>query len=190
MSQEKELLNKLHSEIRSCSLCELHSTRTNAVPGEGPFNARIMIIGEGPGEQNDLFGRPFIGKGGQILDSCLKQAGLLRKEIFLTNIIKCRMPHNATPSNRVISCCSNHLERQIDTIKPVVLIALGLPASKYLLKTKKLKLVDVNNEIMNYKSCKLICTYHPSSIRYNINAKEKIVSALITAKQILGENTI
>lgn len=176
----KEVIEK----IKLCVECELCKTRINTVPGEGPIDSRIMIVGEGPGELNDIYGRPFIGKGGAILDACLQESNLEREKLYLTNIIKCRMPHNATPTGKIIDKCSTYIQQQIDIIKPKVIICLGLAASKFFLNDKTVKLVDLIDNTYNYKDSVLICTYHPSSIRYNKNAKKLIIQTLSLAKKI------
>lgn len=180
-------MKKLIDKITKCELCELSKYRKNVVPGEGPSDAQIMIVGEGPGEMNDLYGRPFIGRGGMILDSCLLEANLDRDKLFLTNIIKCRMPHNATPTNKIVSICSRYIEEQINLIKPKVIVTLGLAASKYFLKDKSIKLSDLIDKKIIYRNSLLLCTYHPSSIRYNKNAKDCIIKTLHLAKKLAEE---
>ena len=113
------------SLIRGCQDCELHKTRTNAVPGEGPANAQVMIIAEGPGEHEDRQGRPFVGRAGNFLDELLPMAGLSREEVFITNMIKCRAPNNRNPEAEELEACSKHLERQIKQIQPKLIVTLG-----------------------------------------------------------------
>ncbi|MDE5990035.1 MAG: uracil-DNA glycosylase [Clostridia bacterium] len=177
-------IEKINDTICTCTLCELHKTRNQAVPGEGATNATIMIIGEGPGEENDKTGRPFVGRGGQILDKFLLKVGLNREELFLTNIIKCRMPHNATPTNNVVEKCIGYLDQQIELINPKIIVTLGLSAAKEILKNKKLKLSDMKNQTFNLGNTKVLCTYHPSSIRYNKDASNEIINTLIRAKAL------
>jgi len=171
-------------EINNCALCTLSRTRNKTVPGEGPSDAKIMIIGEGPGEENDKIGRPFVGRGGKLLDNFLKEAKLCRQELFLTNIIKCRMPHNDTPTTAISSTCISYLYRQIEVINPKIIVTLGLPAAKILLADSKLKLSDAQDKIYNIDGRTILCTYHPSSIRYNVDGKEKIISTLIKAREL------
>lgn len=188
MNNNYAKLEKINEQIKTCTACPLCESRNNAVPGEGPHESKIMIIGEGPGKLNDLYGKPFIGRGGQILDNCLFDANLNREDLYLTNVIKCRMPHNATPTNKIVSICSSFLEEQIKIINPTVIIALGLPASIYLTRNKKAKLLDLQGKILTRGNQKLLCTYHPSSIRYNKEARKCIVETLVIAKKIcLGE---
>lgn len=111
--------------IRECTRCPLANTRTNAVPGEGPINAQVMIIAEGPGEHEDRQGRPFMGQAGRFLDELLPMAGLSRDDVFITNMIKCRAPNNRDPKPEEIQACDRHLEIQINQIRPKLIITLG-----------------------------------------------------------------
>lgn len=125
-AQEKEaLLDEIAAEIRVCTRCELHRTRTNSVPGEGPADARIMLIGEAPGWNEDQQGRPFIGAAGKFLEELLAAAGLKRSDVFITNVVKSRPPGNRDPLPDEIAACAPFLQRQIDTIDPDVIVTLG-----------------------------------------------------------------
>ena len=125
-AQEKEaLLNEIAAEIRVCTRCELHRTRTNSVPGEGPADARIMFIGEAPGWNEDQQGRPFVGAAGKFLEELLAAAGLKRSDVFITNVVKSRPPGNRDPLPDEIVACAPFLQRQIDTIDPDVIVTLG-----------------------------------------------------------------
>lgn len=174
--------------ICCCEKCELSQYRHNAVPGEGSENAEIMIIGERPGEENDKTGRPFVGRGGKILDKYLIDAEVKREKIFLTNIIKCRMPYNATPNNAIISSCSGYLMQQVDIVQPKVIITLGLPAAKLMLNKKNIKLFNACHEVFQCETYKMLCTYHPSSIRYNKEAGTCISFALQKANEIVKDD--
>jgi DNA polymerase len=118
-------LNTVASEVRVCQLCGLASGRTNAVPGEGPANAEIMLIGEGPGFHEDKQGRPFVGPSGQFLNELLASAGYKREQVFITNVVKCRPPGNRDPLPEEISACGSYLDRQITLINPKVIVTLG-----------------------------------------------------------------
>lgn len=125
-AQEKEaLLDEIAAEIRVCTRCELHRTRTNSVPGEGPADARIMVIGEAPGWNEDQQGRPFVGAAGKFLEELLGAAGLKRSDVFITNVVKSRPPGNRDPLPDEIVACAPFLQRQIDTIDPDVIVTLG-----------------------------------------------------------------
>jgi len=118
-------LQRLHEAIAGCQLCPLATTRTVAVPGEGPVGAPVMLIGEGPGEQEDLAGKPFIGRAGTILDDMLTIAGLSRWQVFITSLVKCRPPGNRDPKGSEIQACSGYLDRQIELIAPGLIVTLG-----------------------------------------------------------------
>lgn len=125
-TQEKDaLLDEIAAEIRVCTRCELHRTRTNSVPGEGPADARIMFIGEAPGWNEDQQGRPFVGAAGKFLDELLAAAGLKRSDVFITNVVKSRPPGNRDPLPDEIVACAPFLERQIEVIDPDVIVTLG-----------------------------------------------------------------
>ncbi|MCL5998271.1 MAG: uracil-DNA glycosylase [Chloroflexi bacterium] len=118
-------LKQVAAEVKGCKLCGLAGTRKNAVPGEGPANAQIMLIGEGPGFHEDQQGRPFVGPSGEFLNELLASAGFKRSEVFIANVVKCRPPGNRDPMPEEISACSGYLDRQIALINPQVIVTLG-----------------------------------------------------------------
>jgi uracil-DNA glycosylase family 4 len=118
-------LDQLEEAVRSCTLCPLHQGRTHAVPGEGPTNANIMFIGEGPGFHEDRQGRPFVGAAGQFLEELLASIDMTRDQVYITNVVKCRPPGNRDPMPNELSACEPYLERQIQLIKPRVIVTLG-----------------------------------------------------------------
>lgn len=118
-------LAKLDAEVRVCPLCDLCKTRKRAVPGEGPVDAEIMFIGEGPGQREDEQGRPFVGPSGRLLDELLASINLDRSKVYITNVVKCRPPGNRDPYPHEIEACAPYLERQLALIRPKVVITLG-----------------------------------------------------------------
>ena len=118
-------LVQVAKEVRVCVACPLHRTRKNAVPGEGPADAPIMLIGEGPGFHEDQQGRPFVGASGQFLTQLLASAGFKREEVFIANVVKCRPPENRDPLPEETQACGAYLERQIALINPKVIVTLG-----------------------------------------------------------------
>lgn len=120
-----ERADELYSVVRGCTLCALHQTRTNAVPGEGPLPAEVMLIGEAPGANEDRQGRPFVGAAGQFLEELLAAAGLKRDEVYICNVLKCRPPDNRDPLPGEIDSCSEYLDLQIDIVDPLVIVTLG-----------------------------------------------------------------
>ena len=121
----EDTLEKVALEIRACRACNLHYGRKSAVPGEGPADAEVMFIGEGPGFHEDQQGRPFVGAAGRFLDELLEMIGLKREEVFIANVIKCRPPGNRDPRPEEIEACRGYLDRQIALIRPKVVITLG-----------------------------------------------------------------
>ncbi len=123
--------------VNTCTKCDLCKTRTNVVFGHGPIPCNVMIIGEGPGEQEDLQGKPFIGKAGQLLTKILESVGIDReRDVFIANTVKCRPPQNRTPVNEEIESCKPFLIRQIQLVQPKILLLLGAPALKTILEEK------------------------------------------------------
>ena len=118
-------LDEIARLVRQCSDCELGRGRKNAVPGEGSPDADLMIIGEGPGAQEDLLGRPFVGRAGQFLDELLGYIGLKREDVFIANMVKCRPPENRDPLPAEVSACDKYLERQIELLEPLLIVTLG-----------------------------------------------------------------
>jgi uracil-DNA glycosylase len=125
LEDRERALAEIAEEIRDCTRCELHKTRTKSVPGEGPADARVMLIGEAPGWNEDQQGRPFVGAAGRFLEELLAKAGMKRDEVFITNVVKSRPPGNRDPLPDEIAACAPYLERQIEVIDPDVIVTLG-----------------------------------------------------------------
>lgn len=126
MSEREQELHSLDDEVRACTRCPLAETRTRAVPGEGPIDAEIMFIGEGPGFHEDRQGRPFVGPSGQFLQELLASIGLQRSQVYITNVVKCRPPNNRDPQpNEIEACMPYYLDRQIELVDPKVIVSLG-----------------------------------------------------------------
>ena len=132
-------LEMIAQQVRGCTLCPLHTGRVRAVPGEGPADAKIMLIGEGPGFHEDRQGRPFVGASGQFLDELLALAGLRRDEVFITNVVKCRPPQNRDPqSDEIATCTSSYLDLQIAAVDPAVIVTLGRFSMHYFLPNERI----------------------------------------------------
>lgn len=126
MSDERAAaLEKIAAEVRTCTLCDLHKTRTKAVPGAGNINTEILFIGEGPGFNEDKQGLPFVGQSGKYLESLLKLIDLKREDVFITNVVKCRPPENRDPQPDEINTCKPYLDQQINLIDPLMIVTLG-----------------------------------------------------------------
>lgn len=156
-----KLLEKLHDAIRHCTLCPLHETRTNAVPGEGSFDASLMFVGEAPGAKEDETGRPFVGKSGQLLTSLLEEIGFAREDVFITSILKSRPPKNRTPTKFEVNVCRPYLERQIELIKPQVIVLLGGVAISSLIGPWKVS--ESHGRFYESGSQTYFMTYHPAA---------------------------
>lgn len=137
--ERAELLRRLHEdEVRDCARCHLSETRTQTVFGQGDPDARIVFVGEAPGFEEDKQGLAFVGRAGQLLTAMIEKGmGLRREDVFICNVLKCRPPNNRTPSTDEIGACSPYLFRQLQTIQPEVIIALGAPAAQTLLNTRE-----------------------------------------------------
>jgi len=125
MAERADELATLEQEVSACPLCDLSRTRKRAVPGEGPVDAEVMFIGEGPGSNEDQQGRPFVGPAGRLLNELLASIGLARDQVYITNVVKCRPPNNRDPMPQEIAACAPYLERQLALIKPKVVVTLG-----------------------------------------------------------------
>ena len=154
-------LEKLHDTIRHCTLCPLHETRTNAVPGEGPCDASVMLVGEAPGAKEDETGRPFVGRSGQLLVSLLEEIGLTREDVFITSILKSRPPKNRTPTQFEVNVCRPYLEKQIELIKPRFIVLLGGVAISSLVGPRKVS--ESHGRFYESGSQTYFMTYHPAA---------------------------
>jgi uracil-DNA glycosylase len=173
---EKEL-EKLSLQIKVCTKCLLHKNRKNAVPGEGNWKSRIMLIGEAPGFNEDEQGRPFVGRAGKLLEEFLSSIGKKREDVFITNVVKCRPPSNRQPEEDEIKICTSlYLDKQIELIKPKLIVCLGNVSASYIFKKFDLKFESMNKQhgkvffVSNlFIQTKIIATYHPAAILRNQN---------------------
>jgi uracil-DNA glycosylase family 4 len=164
-------LAKLEEEVASCTRCGLHSTRSNTVYGEGSPSSRLMFIGEGPGRDEDLSGRPFVGKAGMLLTKIIGAMGLTREDVYITNIVKCRPPSNRNPELDEISECLPFLEKQIELIQPEIICTLGVVATQTITGTKR-GIGAMRGRIHDYMGINVIPTFHPAAcLRYPANKK-------------------
>jgi len=177
-------LDALAAQIRICVKCPLHHSRTNAVPGEGKASAKIMIIGEAPGGEEDRTGRPFIGAAGKFLDHVLAGSDIERADFFITNIVKCRPEANRTPKKlEVDTCTSLYLFHQIELIQPELIVLLGSVAAKKLLGVKSVE--EVRGRIVEREGRRYFVTYHPAAKFYREDLAEKIEKDFLCLKDQL-----
>ncbi|RLI05925.1 uracil-DNA glycosylase [Candidatus Bathyarchaeota archaeon] len=168
MEVEEEFL-RLTEEVKRCTKCDLHESRKNVVVGEGPTNALVMLVGEAPGYWEDLQGKPFVGAAGKFLDKLLVIAGLSRKDVYITNVVKCRPPGNREPKPEEIKACVGYLNKQISLIKPKIICALGNFAASYLLGKFGFNFQSmgkVHGETFEVNQLKIIPLYHPATALY------------------------
>jgi DNA polymerase len=167
LSTEKkraELAAMNAQEVSVCTKCRLCETRTQTVFGEGNVDAKIFFIGEGPGENEDLTGRPFVGRAGQLLDKMIVAMGLTREQVYIANVVKCRPPQNRTPLPDEVSTCTPYLERQLNIVRPRVIVTLGRPATAYMLNDPKLTMGRARGHWHQWRGIKLMPTFHPSYV--------------------------
>jgi uracil-DNA glycosylase family 4 len=168
-------ISELNHDIRNCTRCDLHKTKRNYVPGEGSLTPDIFFIGEGPGETEDRFGRPFIGKAGQLLDRVITRMGYSRQSVFIGNIVKCRPPNNRNPLKEEVDSCLPFLKKQIEIMKPRVLVCLGKVALENLIGGS-FPITRVRGQIFNYNGIPVVPTFHPAFILHQ-KTKDEISAA-------------
>ncbi len=160
------LLENLYHSIQNCQKCSLHKLRNNLVFGAGNPDAELMLIGEAPGREEDLQGKPFVGAAGRLLTEALGRVGLSRADVYIANILKCRPPGNRNPQPEEIEICFPYLERQIEIIKPKLICTMGNFASQLLLKTSQ-GITHIRGKIQSYKeSTSVIPIFHPAACIY------------------------
>ncbi|MBI2418959.1 MAG: uracil-DNA glycosylase [Ignavibacteriales bacterium] len=159
-------LDALFNATCNCQNCVLGKSRKTFVFGKGSPNAKVMIIGEGPGADEDVKGEPFVGKAGQLLTDILRAIKFTREEVYIANIVKCRPPGNRTPEQNEIASCLPYLEKQIELIKPELILCLGATAALGLLK-KKETLGRLRKNVFSYNNIQVMVTYHPAALLRN-----------------------
>ena len=161
---------ELQQMVRACQKCQLAQTRTNTVFGEGNQNASLMFIGEGPGRDEDLRGRPFVGRAGQLLDKMIAAMGLQRQDVYIGNIVKCRPPNNRTPLPEEATACLNYIKWQIYLVRPKVIVLLGATAAHALLNETR-GIMRLRGNWLSYQGIPVMPTYHPAFLLRQENAK-------------------
>ncbi|ABY95791.1 MULTISPECIES: uracil-DNA glycosylase [Thermoanaerobacter] len=176
-------LKELYLECLHCTKCDLSKTKTNMVFGEGNLRAKVMFVGEGPGRDEDLQGRPFVGRAGQFLNKMLEDVGLKREEVYIANIVKCRPPNNRVPLQSEIDACLPYLRNQVAIIAPKMIVCLGATAAKAIID-KNFKITVMRGQWFERKGVKIIATYHPAAI---LRDPEKLEPAMEDFKKIKEE---
>ena len=178
-------LENIAAEVSACQKCPLHQTRTRAVPGEGPANAQIMFIGEGPGFHEDQSGRPFVGAAGNFLNELLESIGLKREDVFICNVVKCRPPGNRDPELAEIDACRPYLDRQIELINPKVIVTLG----RYSMARwfPEARISHVHGKPRKVGQRMIVPMYHPAAALHQPSLRQAVVDDFNKLPQILGQ---
>ncbi len=189
MNNEAQL-KRIAQEVSNCTRCTLHYSRKNAVPGEGPANADIMFIGEGPGFHENEQGRPFVGAAGKFLDELLAQINMKRADVFIANVVKCRPPSNRDPQPEELAACNEYLERQIQAINPKVIVTLGRFSMANFLPNAKIS--QIHGQAVKVRGRLIVAMYHPAaalhqrSLRPTIEADFACLPELIAKAEQVG----
>ena len=171
-----------------CTKCELHKSRTRAVPGEGPHDAKVLFVGEGPGQNEDEQGRPFVGAAGKFLTELLESIGLKRSEVFITNIVKCRPPNNRAPRKGEIEACKSYLESQIRLINPRIICPLGTPAINTVIGDEY-SATKVHGKPIEKGETIILPLYHPAAALYDNTLREVLLQDFKILKDLLEKIT-
>jgi DNA polymerase len=178
-------LEDVRKELGDCKRCKLHRGRKTIVFGEGNERATLMLIGEGPGYDEDVQGRPFVGRAGQLLTKILQSINLQREEVYIANIIKCRPPQNRNPEPDEIQSCSPFLMKQIQVIQPKIICALGAFSAQTLLKTD-VKITALRGKFYDLEGIKVIPTYHPAFLLRNPERKREVWEDMKKIAELMG----
>lgn len=165
-------LQNIRTQIEKCTLCQIHSSKNKTVPGEGNSTPEIMLIGEAPGKNEDLQGKPFVGAAGKILDQLLSSIKLSRDQVFITNMIKCRPPNNRDPLDQEISNCANFLNEQIHFLKPKMIVTLGRYSFSKFLPDRLIS--HDRGKLFKWKNVFIYPVYHPAAALRNSSIKIKL----------------
>jgi DNA polymerase len=168
----QDVLKQVAAEAAVCTKCDLQYPRKLAVPGEGPANAPIMFIGEGPGFHENEQGRPFVGATGHFLDELLADIQMKRQDVFITNVVKCRPPGNRDPKIEEINACGDYLERQIQAINPKVIVTLGRHSMGRFFPNAKIS--EVHGQAMKVRGRTIVPMYHPAAALHQASLREVI----------------
>ena len=184
---EREVLSAIREDIGDCTRCKLHGLgRQQIVYGVGNPDADLMFVGEAPGADEDIQGIPFVGRAGQLLTKIIEAIGLKRDDVYIANVIKCRPPGNRNPDPDEVEACEGFLFRQIDSIQPRVVVALGTFAAKALLKTQD-PISRLRGRVYEYRGAKLIPTFHPAFLLRSPDRKRDVWEDMKRVRALLQE---
>ena len=182
---EPNTISELEINISQCTKCDLAKTRNLTVPGDGNYNANIMLIGEAPGSNEDKTGKPFAGRAGSLLDELLIRSGIERSKVYITNMLKCRPPSNRDPQLSEISACQPYLDLQISLVDPSVIVTLGrFSFAKFF---PQVTLSESRGIVRDWKGIKILPVYHPAAALYNPSLKPKLIQDFQKITILLAE---
>jgi DNA polymerase len=189
-ASEAEAWSQLEANVRACTLCALHRSRTQTVFGVGRRDAALFVIGEAPGADEDRQGEPFVGRAGQLLNAMLRSIGLPRAEVYIANILKCRPPNNRDPEPSEAASCTQYLSRQIELVRPRVLLAVGRIAAQWLLQTDS-PIGRIRGRALSFgpRNTPLVVTYHPAYLLRSPLEKAKAWTDLCLVKELLSRSS-
>lgn len=177
--------DELEKRAKVCTLCDLSKTRTQVVFGNGNKNADLLIVGEAPGQNEDLQGLPFVGRAGQLLTNMLKSIGIEREQIYIANILKCRPPQNRDPNPIEVATCTPYLLQQIDLLQPKIIVAVGRIAAHFLLNTDE-TMAKLRGHEFRYHDIPLLVTYHPAYLLRAPREKRKSWDDMLRLQKYLS----
>jgi uracil-DNA glycosylase len=180
-----DTLLKVREDLGECTRCKLHKGRNKIVFGDGSAKAGLVFVGEGPGADEDAQGLPFVGRAGKLLTQMIEAMGLLRSDVYICNVVKCRPPGNRQPEPDEVEKCSPFLFRQLDVLEPKVIVCLGATAAQTLLGTNR-SISHFRGQWLEFRGYKMIATYHPAYLLRNPNAKGDVWKDLQKVMAELG----
>ncbi len=186
--RERPTFTGLKAQVGKCTRCELSRSRRSVVFGEGSERARVVFVGEAPGEEEDRQGRPFVGRAGKLLDQMIERIGLNRKDVFICNVLKCRPPNNRDPEGQEVDACKGYLFAQLELIKPHLICTLGKHAYNTLLGTDA-RITRIRGTLTSYKGTRLLPTYHPSYLLRNQGAIKEAYEDMEKVRSLLAESS-
>jgi DNA polymerase len=178
-------LHSIRSDLGDCTRCKLHAGRTHIVFGVGGPSAQLMFVGEGPGADEDQQGEPFVGRAGQLLTKMIEAMGFARSDVYIANVVKCRPPGNRVPAPEEAMACAGFLDRQVDLIRPRLIVALGRTAAIRLTGAEA-SLASLRGRVHAYRGIPLVITYHPAYLLRNLPDKSKAWEDLLFARRTLA----
>jgi uracil-DNA glycosylase family 4 len=178
-------LEQIAAEVSACTRCPLHETRNRSVPGEGPLDAQIMLIGEGPGFHEDQSGRPFVGAAGNFLNELLGSVGLKREDVFICNVVKCRPPGNRDPEPVEIKACQDYLDRQIELINPRLIVTLGRFSMARWFPDARIS--HVHGKPREIGDRVIVPMYHPAAALHQPSLKQEVIDDFKKLPQFLDQ---